>query len=115
MPATDATTCTVCDEPVAGVVVFCLKCGRPHHRRCFETAAACGAATCRCREFVDNDTGEVVSVPPPPPDERVASDRRNDGGDESLVVPAALLLALLAVLAFAALFGWLRLPAPPLP
>lgn len=47
----DRAACPVCLGPVSSNVVFCRRCGTPHHRDCFRYAGRCSIYACRGRQY----------------------------------------------------------------
>lgn len=52
--------CKRCDEEIEDELVYCFKCGSPHHRNCFEEHRQCAKSACKVTVYVANDGSGTV-------------------------------------------------------
>jgi hypothetical protein len=59
----DDAQCSICYEPLADGVVFCVRCKTPHHRDCWEYSGGCSTYGCGTRMFYTPGEAKVVGPP----------------------------------------------------
>jgi len=50
-PRAGEATCLVCNSRLESDVIYCRRCGTPHHRECFRYAGRCSIYGCRSRQY----------------------------------------------------------------
>lgn len=54
-------TCLYCEEGISDdSVVYCYKCGKPHHESCFLNLKKCGTLKCKSAIYVSNSGSGTV-------------------------------------------------------
>jgi hypothetical protein len=51
-PEDGRPSCLVCCGPLEEDVIYCRRCGTPHHRECFRYAGACTVFACGSRRYL---------------------------------------------------------------
>ena len=73
--------CIRCEGQIDDELVFCFKCGSPHHRSCFERYRQCAKSACRVSVYVANDgsgTVECLNLPERKPDSKAKYSPENE-------------------------------------
>ena len=93
------TKCIRCEANIDQELVYCFKCGSPHHRKCFEEYRQCAKSACKVTVYVANDGSGTVECLNLPASQKVKKqDVETAGGQETkeptmLEMTAALLFA----------------------
>ena len=91
--------CIRCDADIERELVYCFKCGSPHHRQCFEEYRQCAKSACKVTVYVANDGSGTVECLNLPANKKVK--QQDDGTNTGQVSNEPTMLEMTAALLFA--------------